>query len=567
MSEAPVGQGVELKSGGKTSAFGEVGEPALLLAAAEPLTLRGAMEPIATPFTGELPKNARDVDTLYEDANVMVLYKPPGFNMTFGNDSSYGHWDSNMLKIVMEKYTHPTAGDWERNGGIAHRLDVDTSGCVLVGKLPGSYDNLKEQIHANSLYKEYCALVHGIPPERGECTEPIKKAIPGQAQFKSCIDKVSGRPSRTEFERVCVFRVSASITDPDPQVPASPSGYVSLLRLRIETGRTHQVRLHCAHMGHPLVSDRKYGDPLVRLHDLRWCPRIFLHHRRVGFNTAGPGAPVTPSDRTHVVCPLPPDLEDTLTRLALSSRQQDDAMPGAMAAATVPGAGATLLKADADPIAEVLLPSFPNHLAIPDLGIVVVFKPPWFDVPKSSKEQKFDDVKYANKFRDRGHVNSVSIRQWALHHTDLKQPLWIISHSNHKTVETGGFVLFSTNSSAQPAFDRLQTSFMALVIGYVDACDLRHELRDGSSVHLCMVPSHVYEQDGVTLTLVTVKTSTNREDHVLQIFNNQNPRIRTYKHRRLGCYCLWQQTLSLNNLAIQASQTVMDEMLEGLKRR
>ncbi|CAJ1395064.1 unnamed protein product [Effrenium voratum] len=150
--------------------------------------------------------------------------------------------------------------------GIAHRLDVDTSGAIMIGKTAEGFRHLREAFSSHVVFKEYLCLVHGAVKESsGEVNQPI---LWDCGTNTSCISS-SGDWAQTFFTRVGHYRLKGG------------NQVFSLCRIVIVTGRTHQIRVHMASIGHPLVSDGKYNSKNKT--DLMWCPRMFLHAWRLGF--------------------------------------------------------------------------------------------------------------------------------------------------------------------------------------------------------------------------------------------------------------------------------------------
>ncbi len=176
-------------------------------------------------------------------------------------------------------------GDDDQRPGVVHRLDRDTSGLLVLSRSDEAYAALGEQMRARQIEREYVALVRGRPPSRrGTIDAPIgrdrndvgRMAVGGRGE----------RPAVTHFE----------LTE--------PLAGASLLRLKLETGRTHQIRVHLAAIGHPVLGDPLYGVPGGQI-GLR---RQFLHAARLGFVHPVGG------DRIELASELPPELADALER-------------------------------------------------------------------------------------------------------------------------------------------------------------------------------------------------------------------------------------------------------------
>jgi len=157
--------------------------------------------------------------------------------------------------------------------GLAHRLDRYTSGPLLIGKTARGYEHCKNQIVARELLKDYICLVHG----RVEKTEgEVHAKIDSSNYKKTRSAKIS---ERTGEDSVSIYQVLANYRD------ASTGEKFSLVHVRIVTGRTHQIRLHMSHLGHPLVGEEQYNreDMEMVKRDRKRTQRIFLHKVRIGF--------------------------------------------------------------------------------------------------------------------------------------------------------------------------------------------------------------------------------------------------------------------------------------------
>uniref|UniRef100_A0A7S4RF37 Pseudouridine synthase RsuA/RluA-like domain-containing protein n=1 Tax=Alexandrium monilatum TaxID=311494 RepID=A0A7S4RF37_9DINO len=150
--------------------------------------------------------------------------------------------------------------------GLAHRLDLDTSGPILIGKTLKGYEHARKQVLAG-LLKDYVALVHGtLPTERGEIVAPIDASA--YQQLKRVRVDSSGQPATTVWEAIAEY-----------ESPERRDERYTLVQCRVGTLRTHQIRAHLQHMGFPVVGDKLYGNG----EPPSFCPRIFLHKCRIGF--------------------------------------------------------------------------------------------------------------------------------------------------------------------------------------------------------------------------------------------------------------------------------------------
>jgi 23S rRNA pseudouridine1911/1915/1917 synthase len=235
--------------------------------AVEPLVRHEA--PVAVP--------APDVRIAYEDEHLLVVDKPAGLVVHPGA----GHPTGTLVQGLLGR--GPTGGDPERPG-IVHRLDRDTSGLLVVSLSQEAYDGLRGLVRRRALEREYLALVRGRPrSRRGRIEAPIGRDRRDPTRMS--LDTESPKEAVTHFEVEELF-----------------SGH-ALLRVRLETGRTHQIRVHLAAIGLPIAGDRTYGAPEAGL------GRQFLHAARLAFPHPVTGGGV------EAVSPLPDDLQATLAAL------------------------------------------------------------------------------------------------------------------------------------------------------------------------------------------------------------------------------------------------------------
>lgn len=207
---------------------------------------------------------------VYEDEDLLVLDKPPDMPIhpSMGN---YENTLANALAYYYEQQERPFIFR------CINRLDRDTSGLLIVAKNAYSSVVLSAQMKERHIHREYLAVVQGLAPERGTIDAPIGRQ-PGSV-IARCVDPVSGEPAITHYTRVA----------------ASPDGTYSLMRIHLDTGRTHQIRVHMGHIGHPLPGDFLYCP------DYRHFWRQPLHSHRLSFTH-----PVTGEEMTFT-SPLPED--------------------------------------------------------------------------------------------------------------------------------------------------------------------------------------------------------------------------------------------------------------------
>jgi 23S rRNA pseudouridine1911/1915/1917 synthase len=230
------------------------------------------------------PEPVPGLGILYEDADIVVVDKPVGV----AAHPTPGWTGPTVLQgLLAAGYTVATSGAAERQG-IVHRLDAGTTGAMVVAKSERAYSALKQAFRDRTVDKRYHALVQGHPdPLRGTIDAPIGRHPSGDGRFAIVSD---GRPSVTHYDTLEAFRAA------------------SLLEVRLETGRTHQIRVHMTAVRHPCVGDRLYGaDPVLAAR--LGLSRQWLHAVRLGFAHPADG---------HLVefeSPYPADLRVALVTL------------------------------------------------------------------------------------------------------------------------------------------------------------------------------------------------------------------------------------------------------------
>jgi 23S rRNA pseudouridine1911/1915/1917 synthase len=226
---------------------------------------------------GELQAEELPLRIAYEDEHLLVVDKPAGIVV----HPSPGHATGTMVHGLVGR----TAGGDEERPGIVHRLDRDTSGLLVVARTEEAYERLQELVRDRRLERRYKALVRGRPRSwRGRIEAPIGRDR--HDPTRRSLDTDTPREAVTHFEVERLFEKHA------------------LLDVRLETGRTHQIRVHLAAIGLPVVGDPVYGVPDEQL------KRQFLHAWRLAFPHPVSGEPV------EVESPLPPELQSALERFA-----------------------------------------------------------------------------------------------------------------------------------------------------------------------------------------------------------------------------------------------------------
>ncbi len=224
------------------------------------------------------------LDIVHEDEHVLVIDKPAGLVVHPGA----GHVDDTLVNGLLA--THPQVarvGQPERPG-IVHRLDRDTTGLLVVALSDDAYDDLTAALSVHEVTRRYVALCWGAPEnERGVVDAPIGRSRRTRTRMAVAHD---GKHARTHYE------VLERFTDPVDAV---------LVRCQLETGRTHQIRVHLAAIGTPVMGDETYGRP-----DRLDVGRVMLHAEELGFEH-----PIT-GEQMSFTAPRPDDLVDNIARFS-----------------------------------------------------------------------------------------------------------------------------------------------------------------------------------------------------------------------------------------------------------
>jgi 23S rRNA pseudouridine1911/1915/1917 synthase len=178
------------------------------------------------------------LDVVYEDDAIVVINKPAGLVV----HPAAGNWSGTILNGLLHRYGEAAAG--LPRAGIVHRLDKETSGLMVVARTLEAQTDLVRQLQARTVKRRYLALVWGSMPDEGTIDAPIGRD-PRERTRMAVVKGASGKPARTHYRRV-----DKTLWHNQP---------VSAIHCDLETGRTHQIRVHCAHIGHPLLGDPVYG--------------------------------------------------------------------------------------------------------------------------------------------------------------------------------------------------------------------------------------------------------------------------------------------------------------------
>ena len=253
---------------------GAPAKSSLLLRGGETIDVSPADLPPLKATAEDLP-----VEILYEDAAVIAVNKPAGLTVHAGAGQHAG----TLVNRLVHHFQGLSQVGGDERPGIVHRLDKDTSGVLLVARTDAAHRALAAQFSGRTVEKVYLALVNGrVKDDAGRITKPISRDPRRRIRMTARLD--TGREAITEYR---VRQRWEKFT---------------YLEVRIRTGRTHQIRVHLASLGHPVAGDRTYGAPPAA--------RLFLHAWRIGFISPATGQAVT------VEAPLPPELMAWLESLA-----------------------------------------------------------------------------------------------------------------------------------------------------------------------------------------------------------------------------------------------------------
>ncbi|MBR3830911.1 MAG: RluA family pseudouridine synthase [Muribaculaceae bacterium] len=225
----------------------------------------------------ELEIIAEDIplDIVYEDESLLVVNKPPGLVVHPG----HGNYHGTLVNALAYHFKdNPNYDVNDPRMGLVHRIDKDTSGLLVIAKTPDAKTHLGKQFFNKTTKREYVAVVWGSPnPENGRIEGNIGRSLKDRLQMTVFPDGDMGKHAVTHYETIESF------------------GYVSVVKCVLETGRTHQIRVHMKHIGHPLLNDARYGgDQILRgttsakyrqfvNNCFEVCPRQALHARTLGF--------------------------------------------------------------------------------------------------------------------------------------------------------------------------------------------------------------------------------------------------------------------------------------------
>ena len=240
---------------------------------------------LTLPPPADTPLIAQNIplDAVYEDGDVIVINKPRGMVV----HPAPGHPDGTLVNALLYRCGDSLSGvGGEKRPGIVHRIDKDTSGLIIAAKNDFAHQGLSAQLSDHSLSRVYECVVRGrVKEDGGTVDAPIGRSQ--NDRKKMAVTDKNSRPAVTHW-----------------QVVARYKGYTHI-RCRLETGRTHQIRVHMAHIGHPLLGDFTYGAPSPDKGLAGQC----LHARELEFVHPRSG------EKVHIQTPLPEYFIEVLSRL------------------------------------------------------------------------------------------------------------------------------------------------------------------------------------------------------------------------------------------------------------
>ena len=226
-----------------------------------------AAEPPAHAAAEDIP-----LEIIYEDDDLLCLNKPPGLVV----HPAAGHWQGTLVNAILHHCADVSQGGHPLRPGIVHRLDKDTSGCILVAKNDAAHTALARQFADRTAQKAYLAVVRGRPrASSGVVTGAIARH-PVHRQRMAISRRPGARAAETTWKVL------------------QTAGNLSLLECRPKTGRTHQIRVHLKHLGHPIAGDRVYGGGAD-------FPRQLLHAWKIAVDHPSTG------QRLELSAPVPDD--------------------------------------------------------------------------------------------------------------------------------------------------------------------------------------------------------------------------------------------------------------------
>lgn len=273
-------------SEGRVRAGGSPRKPSWKVHAGERIEVEPAEPPPLRAFPEEIP-----LEILYEDESVAAVNKPAGLVVHAGAGRSSG----TLVNALLHRYGRLSESGDALRPGIVHRLDKGTSGVILVARTEAAHRSLAQQFASRTVDKIYLALAEGrVEPPQGVIDRPIERDPVRRTRMTARTGR--GRAALTEYRVIERFQ------------------RFTLLEVRIRTGRTHQIRVHLASIGHPVAGDTLYG-AAARPAGVEPLGRPWLHAWRIGFTSPATGG------RVLIEAPLPQELLRWKAQLACADNE------------------------------------------------------------------------------------------------------------------------------------------------------------------------------------------------------------------------------------------------------
>jgi 23S rRNA pseudouridine1911/1915/1917 synthase len=258
-----------------------------------------------------LPENI-PLNIMYEDDDVLVVNKEPGMVV----HPAYGNYTGTLVNALMWHFRDlPLFSSGESRPGLVHRIDKNTSGILVIAKNEFSLNRLSKQFFDRTTDRRYNALVWGVPdPPEGTIKGNVGRSIKDRKVMQVFTDDSEGKPAITHYKVI------------------EDLGYISLVECKLETGRTHQIRVHFSHIRHPLFNDEEYGgDQILKgttftkyqqfiKNCFKILPRQALHAKSLSFNH-----PVT-GRRLSFDSNLPEDMKQVIEKWRKYTAGREDAV-------------------------------------------------------------------------------------------------------------------------------------------------------------------------------------------------------------------------------------------------
>lgn len=228
------------------------------------------------------------LDIIWEDEHIIVVNKPPGMVVY----PAAGNRSGTLMNALVSKYAISASAGAPLRPGVVHRLDKETSGAIVIARNDTSYHEMVRQFREREVEKRYLALLYGsLKEEKGEINRAIGRSMSDRKKMSTRTRK--GKEALTRYEVIDTF------------------GPASLVKVRIITGRTHQIRVHFASIGHPVLGDRTYGKKISLRVVNRTIPfiRQMLHARTIKLKHPATG------EIMEFTAPLPEDMQEAIAAL------------------------------------------------------------------------------------------------------------------------------------------------------------------------------------------------------------------------------------------------------------